>query len=426
MENIIGDKEKIKISKTNKWSIIFKFFFIFFLIIYIIKNDSQKKINKSSLDILIYKLNKYYVKRKPRYILLFDYVSNKFCYDHNSYLLFQYYQKINKTNVFYIINPESDLYNSLLLKNKTNNLILLNPNEENYLDHLYPYLLNSKIMIHSYMIPEFLKLINRVNYLKYLKINHGIRYFKNNKDNELSMLNKGKRNSIISSPYEYDIYKNKFNFLNEEMHKAGLPRFDRFNEIKKNKTEKECILIFFTYRSYDEEYYNISLLKKNIIQLLEDKTLISFLKKKNIDLIYIQHHFDIKRNRTFEFNNFSYIKYKKQTFLKHYIEQCSLLVTDFSSISFDFIFQNKPSLFYLLDYNETFNYKEKNILKEFPKSPFVLNNTFYNQTSLIKKILFYVENKFKIEEDLKKEYENVFYYKKNIAKRIIEIIDNII
>ena len=102
------------------------------------------------------------------------------------------------------------------------------------------------------------------------------------------------------------------------------------------------------------------------------------------------------------------------------------MVTDFSSISFDFIFQNKPSLFYLLDYYEKFNYKEKIILKEFPKCSFIANNTFYNQNSLINKIIYYVERKFRIEDKLKKEYENVFYYKKNIIQRIVGIINNII
>ena len=159
---------------------------------------------------------------------------------------------------------------------------------------------------------------------------------------------------------------------------------------------------------------------------MEDNTLISFLKNKNIDLIYIQHHHDIKRNRSFEFYNFTYAEYKRQADLSHYIEQCSLLVTDFSSISFDFIFQNKPSLFYLLDYDETFFYKEKNYVKLFPKSPFVKNNTFYDQNLLVNKILYYAQREFKIEDDLKKEYEKVFYYKNNITERIVEIIDNII
>jgi len=133
-------------------------------------------------------------------------------------------------------------------------------------------------MIHSYILSEFVELANRVKYIKYLK--HKFTF-------ELFILEKTKRNTIISSPYEYNIYINKYKLLDEQMHKEGLPIFDRFDKIRNNKTEKQCILISFTYRSYNNAYYDISLLKKNIIKLLEDNTLISYLKNKNIDLIDI-------------------------------------------------------------------------------------------------------------------------------------------
>lgn len=58
-------------------------------------------------------------------------------------------------------------------------------------------------------------------------------------------------------------------------------------------------------------------------------------------------------------------------------------------------------------------------MKNFPKSPFVITNTFYNQNSLINKILYYVKRNFKLEDDLKKEYIKVFYYKKNITQKYI-------
>ena len=183
------------------------------------KKMDNKKSSSYNFDILISEMKKNSATRKPKYILLFDYLHSKYCYDHNSYLIFQYYQERNRTEAYYIINKYSDLYNSLLLKNKTNNLILYDPKDKEYLKNLYPYLLNSKIMIFSYILLEYLRLGNEVNYLKYLKINHGIRYFKNRNYNELISLNKGKRNTIISSPYEYNIYKNKFYFFDNEIHK---------------------------------------------------------------------------------------------------------------------------------------------------------------------------------------------------------------
>lgn len=130
------------------------------------------------------------------------------------------------------------------------------------------------------------------------------------------------------------------------MHKAGLPRYDRFNSIKKNNSEQQCILITFTYRKYRNEIYHKSLFKRNLEKLLRNKILLGFLKQKKIDLIYIPHHFDVLRKRTLNPNKFSYVKFTGQELLGHYIEQCSLFITDFSSISIDFMFLNKPSFLF--------------------------------------------------------------------------------
>ena len=389
-------------------------------------NNSNNITILDPLDNLINKLNKNKNLRIPKFILFFDYFENKYCLDTNAFLIFQYYLQNNNSNVYYIINNESDLYFSLLLENKTKNLIPVKTIDHNFWSILYPYLLNSKIIVQSYIFYDFHKLVNKVSYLKYLKINHGIRFFKRLVNSEFFYLNSSKINTIVSSPYEYKLLKNKYNLNDNQMYKAGLPRFDRFQIIEKKENEKKCILLLFTYRSYEENLYDKSLYKKNIIKLLNNKLLISFLKKRNIDLIYIQHHHDLFRNRIFNQTIFKYAKYKNQTFLKHYIEQCSLCVTDISSFSFDFMFQNKPSLFYLLDYNETFDFVERSYIMNFPKDSFLNNSIFYDQKSLIKKIKYYIKREFKLEDYLKVKYESLFYYKNNITQRISNIIEDII
>ena len=210
------------------------------------------------------------------------------------------------------------------------------------------------------------------------------------------------------------------------MHKAGLPRYDRLSSIKINRFEKKCILFSFTYRKYNNNIYNKSLLKKNIESLLSDKSLIDFLKLRNIDLIYIQHHFDFLRKRPFNPNKFPYIKYRNQTFLSHYIEHCSLLVTDFSTISFDFMFLNKPVLFYLIDIEDNIEFEEKEYMKYDKNNNIFFGMDFKDKSSLIKKIKYFIDRNFILENKLKKKYESIFYYKKNITGRVIDIINKII
>ena len=245
--------------------------------------------------------------------------------------------------------------------------------------------------------------------------------------NEFKDISEEKANTIVSSPYEYELVKDHFINLNENnIYKAGLPRYDRFQNLIKNKTEKDCILISFTYRHYYKYVFEKSLYKINTLKLLNDNSLITFLKEKNIDLIFIQHHQELYLKKKYHENSFLYAKYKSPKYLSHYIEQCSLLVTDFSSISFDFMFQNKIALFYLIDYNDTRNFTEKKLMQKFPNKSFVKENTFYEQSLLINKIKYYVNNHFNIEDELKEKYESIFYYKKNITERIVDIINQII
>jgi hypothetical protein len=353
-------------------------------------NDNQNK--DKIIENLITQLNHDYKNRNPKYILLSDFFINKYCNDINSYLIFQYYQQNNISDAYYIINEESLFYQSLLEKNQTNNLIPINPST-NYWDKLYNFILNSKIIIQSYIFIDFQKIISNVDYLKYLKINHGVRYFKKLlAEYELNNIKSCKYHSIITSPYEYNIYRSKLHLNDTHLFKAGLPRYDRFQNINKNKSENQCILIAFTYRSYDNEVYKKSLFKKNLEKLLKEEELISFLEKNKIDLIYIPHHYDILRKRQFDANNFHYIKYKTQ-----------------------------KDLIDLNDKNEFFErqYMRKN-------ETIYFGNVFTEQQSLIEKIKYYINNKFIIDSELKSNYESLFYYKKNITQRIVKIIYEII
>ena len=382
---------------------------------------------KSAKD-FIYYLNKYSIYRKPKYILLFDFIDSPVCEDLNSYTIFQYYQKNNIDNAYYVLNEGTELYKTLVSLNKTSNIIPYKHGRDNY--HLFTFLLNSKIIIQSYALYFFQILASKVNYLKFLYICHAANYFKTSIIKiQLSKLDKKKQNIILTSPYEYKLYK-KMNLYNENsMYKAGLSRYDRLNFVKKNKLKKDCILISFTYRSFKKKYYDKSLFKKNTIKLLKDDSLHSILKKKNIDLIFIKHHNDhndIKKEININHTFLDDIKFMRQKNLAYYIEQCSLFITDFSSISFDFMFQNKPVLFYHLDKKDKIKFKEKSFMRIDYNNSIYYNNVFLNQKDLVNKIIYYVNRNFTLEEGLANKYKTLFYYRKNITQKIINIINRII
>ena len=162
-------KRKIK-NKRVKYIII-----IFCIIKYIYQRNTIITDDTSFLK-FIYQLNRNSYKYEKKNILLFDFIDSDVCEDTNAYLIFQYFQKINNDNAYYIINERSDLYKSLVDQNKTKNIIPVNSNFD-YMK-LYPILLETKILVQSYVFVTFQRIARMVKYLKFLYLCHAVNYFK--------------------------------------------------------------------------------------------------------------------------------------------------------------------------------------------------------------------------------------------------------
>ena len=397
-------------------------------------SDNKKDIfsityNNNITDIksLVNELNLYKKYSKKNNIIFADYYISKICYDKSAYYLFQYYLEENIDFPYYIINNESEFYKSLKGKNKTKNLILYNNTDSPiFYRTLFNYLKDTKIIINAYSIDLLQYISGNVDYIKYLKINHGIKHFKEQyaKTEFIKELN-NKGNVICSSPYEYELYTKKLKYKPTQIHNASLSRYERFKYIKKNISEKNCILVSFTYRRYNRYIFEKSKYKENLNKLLNNKELITFLINKKVDLIYIPHHIELQQGKNYSQDLYKYCKVLNQSNLEHYIEQCSLFITDFSSLSFDFMFQNKPVLFYSIDKNDNNTIIEKQFMKE-PNDTIYFGNYFDRQDLLIDKIKYYINNTFKIDNNLRSKYNTVFHYKKNIHKILYKIINKIV
>lgn len=395
------------------------------------KNTIKQEINISSknniIDFtsLIDNLNNYSNLTKQTNIIFSDYYVSKNCYDKNAYYLFEYFLNNRIYYPYYIINSRAEFYISLLKQNKTQNLIIYNEQKiPIFYQDLFTYLKDAKIIVVSYSI-RYLQLIPiYVQYIKFLKINHGVKYFKPlvaKRDLDIIKKLGNKANVICSSQFEYKLLIKELNYKNYQIHNASLARFERFNFLNRNEMKKKCILVSFTYRSYNNKIFEKSEYKKNLIKFLNDKELETYLTNKNIDLIYIPHHQEIYLDKNYSQSIYKYAKIMGQNKLEYYIEKCSLLITDFSSISFDFMFQNKPVLYYNIDINDKNTFFEKQFKIE-PNDTIYFKNYFTEQNLLIEKIKYYINQNFTIDIILKHKYESVFFLKKNITNKLAEII----
>lgn len=204
--------------------------------------------------------------------------------------------------------------------------------------------------------------------------------------------------AISNSSYRTQIYKESF-WYNGKILEYGCARNDIFfnNKLKeniKNKVFKELnidkyskiILYVPTFRDDDNfDYYSF-----NIEQLVEQ------LEKKynNKYLFIIKMHYKVKKR--YESKNKNIIDATDYPDVYELLLIADILISDYSSIFFDFSLMSKPIYLYAPDYNSYIN--ERGLNFEYKTLPFSIS---YNSNELINNIL---NEDFKNYQDRLKEF----------------------
>ena len=257
-------------------------------------------------------------------------------------------------------------------------------------------------------------------YITYIAVGHGVCYFKPFLYNPNRLYGKNKNNKILLPPSDRIISMAKeHGWKDEDIIKINLPRWDKFNKNNdtilnlKNETKitNNSIFMMFTWRgikrnkSISQDYI------KNISNLLINDKLYKKLKEKNISLYFTVHRYIRKKIYKYIVKGNKNIKLIGQNEISDCLMKSSLVVSDFSSIIFDLICRKKPFIMYIPDGNDpklkyiyTRNYYW--IIKSIKKGKFKFKNIYFNFNKAIKKIIFYINNGFKLESSLKKFYKS--------------------
>lgn len=162
-----------------------------------------------------------------------------------------------------------------------------------------------------------------------------------------------------SSEFERNIIVNEFGYTPDQVPVTGLCRWDMLED--HSKTCQKQILVMPTWRSWLEdqsaEVFCNSQYYRHYSDLLADKKLQDFLQEQNMKLVFYIHPKlrEYLINFHSDSNNIELIPFGKVP-LNQLLMDCSLLITDYSSVSWDIYYMEKPVLFYQFDlkeYNET-------------------------------------------------------------------------
>lgn len=334
----------------------------------------------------------------------------------NGYFFYKYLkEKHPEINSHYVISKESADYNKIAAMG---NVI-----EYRSINH-YIALIKAKKLISTHIFgytPEmniFMQMEKR-NILplkgKKVFLQHGITKDKMNLNSNLDIF-------VTSVKREYEFIKDNYPSYRKSVVLTGMPRYDSLKNVESNN-----ILVMPTWRLYLQ---NVSSIKrteyyKAYMDLLGSKDLNVILEKNNIKLIFYPHIEMQKFISEFRFQNKNIIIANFKDYdVQELLKSCKLLITDYSSVYFDFAYLNKPVIYYQFDQKE---YRKNHYSEgyfDYYKDGF--GPVYIDVNNVVKEVEKLINNKFNIDTKYQNRISRFFTLRDNKnCERIFELIKNV-
>ena len=374
---------------------------------------------------------------------------NKYLYNKTDYLLADFpgdFQSIDDAYPLFqkLIKLKKNAYymtiNKMIFNNKNiddvlkKHIIKGNMIDGNFLEKYFSMILRLKAVISGAEYFSFYNIFYYIDYITFISLTHGINYFKS--DLFKTYYGSKRYNKIVISTSEKIISLALQNGWNEkDLIKICLPKWDKLDYFNKNNLirKNKSIFIFFTWRNWNKNIIDDMILKsnyfQNIIELLNNKYLINSCIHNNITLYFCLHHMLSLYKDKINFTNRN-IKFIEQNEIFQVIKKSNLLVTDFSSVIFEYIFQNKPYVMFIPDADEQniekiYNPEYFNLIKKFKEGSINFMNEYLNIKQAVNKIINYIDNDFNVEKNLSDFYKNFNFTCGNNTMKFINYLENL-
>lgn len=244
-------------------------------------------------------------------------------------------------------------------------------------------------------------------------------YDKNSMEKRFELPNK----FIVSSEFERNLVCKQFGFDKDEVAVTGLSRFDKLPKMRQKMTRK--ILILPTWRDWlsnaNEQQFKKSQYYKKIYELLQSEGLNGFLKENNLSADICLHHKMHAHLETLPQSNSIALHSMNDIDVQSLIVAADVMITDYSSASFDMLYQRKPVIYYWFDSQRFFATRGGPLVCPHTGIPGPVVTT---EDELLQAIKSLVSNNFRIDKEHARIANKFFDYRdNNNTKRIVDLIE---
>lgn len=162
---------------------------------------------------------------------------------------------------------------------------------------------------------------------------------------------------ICGAEPEFNVVSKDFGYSKNQVVYTGLARFDNYFDY----STKNQILVMPTWRrGADNGDIQNSLYFKKWTEFLKSKKLYNMLEKNDLHLFFYMHPVFAKYIRLFQSTGERIVIAQPDVFdIQTLFKESKVLITDYSSILFDFGFMKKPSIYYQFDQKYFFDHHYK-------------------------------------------------------------------
>lgn len=226
---------------------------------------------------------------------------------------------------------------------------------------------------------------------------------------------------LVSSDFEKNMIVKDFGYSPNEVYVTGLSRFDSL--LANDVETKRQLLIIPTWRDWlqTEGAFLKSEYFERYRDLINSPILHSLAKNNNFEIVFCLHPNMQSFTKYFQDAPVKVIS-QGEVDVQHLLKESAIMITDYSSVGFDFSFLYKPIIYYQFDRAKFIGENPSHLDLEFDLPGDIVNDL----NTLFDRLQYYAENDFVMKDDYKTRANKFIKYRdRNASERIYNVVKNL-